>query len=451
VAAERPGGRIEPRLSALDGAMVLVSLVIGVGIFRTPALVASATGSGALFLAAWAIGALVSAAGALTFAEIGARFPRPGAYYQVVAVSFHPALAFALNWAQILMQGAGAAGVAFIGAEYLLSLASGGRQAEPRAVTATAVALMAVLLGLNFAGVKSGARAQNLLSLAKLALLGLLAAAGFLLAPAAPAAPVAVPPPDAGGGAVGLIAGLVAVFYTCGGYQQTMNLAGDLRDAARALPRAIGWGMAAVLVLYLAINAAYLHALGLPGVAAGKLVAADLARAAFGPAGQALVSLAIFLSAAGFVNATILQLPRSWLAMAEDGALPRVFLAVRAGAETQDFALGFLAVTMLVPALFLRSFENLLQYVMFTDALTLVAVASCLFVLRRRRVGEEAGEASGRLFRAPGYPLVPALFVAVLVAVAARILWQETAIAVAGLAIIVAGLPLYGLMRRATR
>lgn len=432
--------RIEPRLGALDGAMIVVSLVIGVGIFRTPAMVAAATGSGALFLAAWGIGALVSAAGALTFAEIGSRYPRPGAYYKVVAASFSPALAFALNWAQLLMQGAGAAGVAYLGAEYLLALASSGRAVAPGAVTTTAVAMIGVLLALNFIGIRSGARAQNLLSLAKLLLLAGLAAAGLLWAP--PAAPV----PDAApvSGAAGLIAGLVAVFYTYGGYQQTMNLAGDLRDARRTLPRAIGWGMAAVLLLYLAINAAYLRVLGVDGMAGGKLVAADLARAGFGPLGETIVSLAIFLSAAGFVNATILQLPRSYLAMAEDGALPRAFLAVRPGAQTQDVALAFIAVTMLVPALFLASFEQLLQYVMLTDALTLVTVASTLFVLRARRVGDERPE----LFRAPGYPWLPGLFVAVLGAVALRVVWQEPWLSAAGLGILAAGFPLFFAMRR---
>ena len=440
-----PEARIEPRLGALDGAMIVVSLVIGVGIFRTPAMVAAATGSGALFLAAWGIGALVSAAGALAFAEIGARFPHAGAYYKVVAASFHPALAFALNWAQLLMQGAGAAGVAFLGAEYLLALATAGHPVEPRAVTATALALIGVLLGLNFLGIRSGARTQNLLSASKLLLLAALAAAGLLWAPAAPE-PTAHAP--AAGGAAGLIAGLVAVFYTYGGYQQTMNMAGDLRDPRRSLPRAIGWGMAAVLALYLAINAAYLGALGLDRMASGKLVAADLARAGFGPLGQGIVSLAIFLSAAGFVNATLLQLPRSYFAMAEDGALPRAFLAVRRGAQTQDAALALVGVTMLVPALFLGSFEKLLQYVMFTDALTLVTVASCLFVLRRRRIGEEEGEP----FRTPGYPWLPGLFVAVLAAVALRVLWQETGLALAGLGILAAGFPLFfGLRRLAAR
>lgn len=436
-----PDARIEPRLGAFDGAMIVISLVIGVGIFRAPAMVAAATGSGALFLAAWGVGALVSAAGALTYAEIGSRFPRPGAYYKVVAESFHPAFAFALNWAQLLMQGAGTAGIALLGAEYLLRLATPGAAAAPRAVTATAVALLALLLGLNFVGIRSGARTQGLLSLAKLALLAVLAAAGLLWAPAAVSAPESGLP---AAGLVGLVGGLVAVFYAYNGYQQVINMGGDLRDARRALPRAIGWGMAAVTVLYLAINVAYLRALGIEGMAAGKLVGAEIARAGFGGVGEVLVSLAIFLSAAGTANAAILHLPRSYLAMAEDGVVSRRFLAVRPGAQTQDFALAFVGATMLVPAIWIGSFERLLQYVVFTDALALATVASCLFVLRARRVGEERAE----LFRAPGYPWVPGLFVATLATVALHVLWREPVLALAGLAILAAGFPLFFVLRR---
>jgi len=104
-------GTVQPRLGTFDTAMVVVSLVIGIGIFRTPAMVASASGTPALFFTAWLLGGLVSLAGALTFAEIGSRSPHAGAYYKVVADAYHPVLGFMLNWSYVLMQGAGAAGV----------------------------------------------------------------------------------------------------------------------------------------------------------------------------------------------------------------------------------------------------------------------------------------------------------------------------------------------------
>jgi APA family basic amino acid/polyamine antiporter len=435
--------RIEPRLGAFDAAMVVVSLVIGIGIFRTPAMVAAATGSSARFFAAWIACGLVSLMGALTYAEIGSRLPRTGGYYRVVAEAYHPVLAFMLNWAQAVMQGAGAAGVAFIGVEYLLGLVSPG--ASRGALLPAALALMVLLLALNFAGIRTGSRTQNVLSMVKIVMIAGLALTAFLLAGRAAAPGAAAPPPTPLAG--GLIAAAMACFYSYGGYQMAMNLGGDVRNPRRNLPLAICGGMAVVIVLYLLINAAYHAALGLSGVAAAKLVAAALARAVFGASGEAVVSLLIFLSAAGFVNATILQMPRSYYAMAEDGALPRAFLRVNPRTQVQVVGLGFFAATMLVPALWLGSFEKLLSYVMFTDSLSLVVVASTLFVFRKRGTGSD----QPGVFRLPLYPLLPALFMAALLAVCAHVLVTETKLALAGAAVMAAGWPVFVVARRATR
>ena len=454
------GARLVPRLSASDTAMVVVSLVIGIGIFRTPALVAASAGGAGRALAAWAMGGVASLAGALVFAEIGSRYPRAGGYYKVVAHCWSPLAAFLLNWAQVLMQGAGAAGVAIIGAEYLMRLAGGagaapgGVGAGPAAasrVTATLVAgvVVAGLTALSATGIRAGARAQNALSLAKIALIAGLAVAGLLMAPAAATIPATAAGAAAGGlapadgaGPAGLLAALVAVFYAYGGYQCVVNLAGDVRDARRRLPIGIAGGMAIVTALYLLINAAYLHALGAAGVARSPLVAGDLARAALGPAGDAFVSLAIFISAAGFVNATILHVPRTYLAMADDGLLPAWLGRLNPRTQAQGPGLAFFAATALLPLLVLGSFENLLGYVMFTDALSLAALASCLFVLRRR---DEGGADAWRM---PGYPWLPAAFLLVLLGIAGQVLARQTRLAVAGLVIVAAGVPVYLLMRR---
>jgi APA family basic amino acid/polyamine antiporter len=423
---------ITRRLSGFDTAMVVVSLVIGIGIFRTPAMVAQSATTTATFYAVWILGGVVSLMGALTFAEIGARVPRAGGWYRTVADNYHPMLAFMLNWSQAILQGAGAAGVAFIGAEYLLRGLRPGAVPAPFAVLFAAVALMLVLLALNWAGIRTGAATQNVLSLAKIVMIVGLALLALLLAR---------PLLDAGraGGTVSLGAfntAAIAVFYCYGGYQCAMNLAGDVKEAGRNLPRAIAGGMLIVTALYLVLNVAYERVLGLSGVAGEPLVAAALARATFGPVGERLVSFAIFLSAAGFVNATVLQMPRSYYAMAEDGALPKAFLRIDPRTQTQPVGLAFFAVTMLGPALLARSFDNILNYVMFSDALAIAIVASTLFVLRRR-------DPAGSGFRMPGYPVVPAVFIVCLVAVALRVLWNEPRIAAAGVAIALAGIPLF--------
>jgi APA family basic amino acid/polyamine antiporter len=434
--------------------MVVVSLVIGIGIFRTPALVAASAGGAGRALAAWAMGGVASLTGALVYAEIGSRYPRAGGYYKVVAHCWSPLAAFLLNWAQVLMQGAGAAGVAMIGAEYLMRLTggAGARTAAASHATTTLVAatVVAGLTALSATGIRAGARAQNVLSLAKIVLIAGLAIVGLLLAPAAAGHPAAAGAPAAAAGdhaapdgaaPAGMLAALVAVFYAYGGYQNVVNLAGDVRDARRRLPLGVAGGMAIVTALYLLINAAYLRALGAAGVARSPLVAGDLARAALGPAGDAFVSLAIFISAAGFVNATVLHVPRTYLAMADDGLLPAWLGRLNPRTQAQGPGLAFFAASALLPLLVLGSFENLLGYVMFTDALSLAALASCLFALRRR------GEGGPDAWRMPGYPWLPAAFLLVLLGIAGQVLARQTRIAVAGLVIVAAGVPVYAAMK----
>jgi basic amino acid/polyamine antiporter, APA family len=438
VAAELGASHIRARLSTFDTAMVVFSLVVGIGIFRTPALVAGAAGGTALFFTAWIAGGLISLIGALTFAEIGSRYPRAGGYYRVVADCYNPTFAFMLNWAQTLMQGAGAAGVAFIGADYLMPVLLPPQWRTPHASLTLACATMLILLTLNYRGVKPGARVQNLLSVAKIAMIVGVALLALLLAPRA-GAPVASA--SAAPTGLRLLSALIPCFYSYGGYQLTMNLGADLKDARRRFPLAITAGMFTVVGLYLLLNFAYQRVLGIGGIADSKLVAAALSRATFGPYGEVLISIAVFLSAAGFVNATIMQMPRSFYAMAQDGVLPRAFLRVNPDTQVQEVGLLFFGATMLLPAFVLGSFDKLLQYVMFTDTLTLAVVASTLFLLRRRHAGDGG-------FAMLGYPLLPIFYIACLLGVAARVFSLEPRLAAAGIVILLTGWPLFRLGSR---
>lgn len=434
--AEQGATPIRAHLSTFDTAMVVFSLVVGIGIFRTPAIVAAEAGGTGLFFGAWILGGVISLIGALTFAEIGSRYPRAGGYYRVVAGCYDPTLAFMLNWSQTLMQGAGAAGVAFIGADYLMPVLLPPSWRTPHASLVLACATMLILLTLNYRGVKPGARVQNLLSVLKIAMIVGLAVLALLLAPRAHAAPHVAAAPSA----LRLVSALIPCFYAYGGYQLSMNLGADLKDARRRFPLAITAGMFTVVALYLALNFAYQRVLGIEGIADSTLVAAALSRATFGPSGEMLISIAVFLSAAGFVNANIIQMPRSFHAMAQDGVLPRAFLRVNPDTQVQEIGLIFFGATMLLPAFVLGSFEKLLHYVIFTDSLTLAVVASTLFVLRRR-----TGDGG---FSMPGYPLLPALYVASLLAVGVRVFTLEPALASAGIVILLTGWPLFRLGHR---
>jgi APA family basic amino acid/polyamine antiporter len=434
MAAEQRQSQIRARLSTFDTAMVVFSLVVGIGIFRTPAIVASTAGDTFLFFAAWIAGGFISLIGALTFAEIGSRYPRAGAYYGVVADCYNPTLAFMLNWAQTLMQGAGAAGVAFIGADYLAPVLLPPQWHTPHASLALACGTMLLLLILNYRGVKLGAHAQNVLSMLKIAMIVGLAISALLLAPAVHV----IEPANTAPSGLRFASALIPCFYAYGGYQMTMNLGADVKGARRHFPVAITVGMLTVVALYLLLNLAYESVLGISAVATSKLVAAALARATFGPAGEVLVSVAVFLSAAGFVNATIMQMPRTFYAMAQDGVLPQAFLRVNPDTQVQEVGLLFFGVTMLLPAFMLGSFEKLLNYVIFNDTLTLAVVASTLFVLRRRHTG-----AGG--FSMLGYPILPAFYVVCLLGVAARVMTLDLRLALTAIGILLTGWPLFRL------
>jgi APA family basic amino acid/polyamine antiporter len=429
---------IQARLSTFDTVMVVFSLVVGIGIFRTPAIVARAAGSTSLFFTAWIAAGLVSLVGALVFAEIGSRHPRAGGYYRVVADCYHPALAFMLNWAQTLMEGVSAAGVAFIGADYLLDaipLPQSSRTVHANLVMACAI--MLGLLALNYRGIKLGSRAQNLLSMLKIALMIGLVVLALALAPHAKS----VEPAPQGSWMARLTAALIPCFYAYGGYHLTMNLGADLKDARRRFPIAIAAGMLIVVALYLLLNFAYHYVLGTDEVARSALVAGALTDRLFGSVGRVVISVIVFLSAAGFINATIVQMPRTFYAMAEDGVLPRAFMRVNPDTQAQEVGLVFFGATMLLPALLLGSFEKLLDYVIFVDTITLIVVASTLFVLRRRRAGEEG-------FAMRGYPILPALYILALFAVCTRVASLQPVLAAAGVGILLTGWPLYRFGRK---
>ncbi len=227
-------------------------------------------------------------------------------------------------------------------------------------------------------------------------MIGLLAAAAFL-SKKVPEGPAALPLDRPWLFALGVA--FIYVFYAYGGYQNTINFGADVHDARRNVPRAVFFGILIVLACYLTINAAYVKVLGVPGIAGAKLVAAETARVTLGETGKLVVSLAIFLSAMGFLNVTLMQIPRVYYSMAEDRTLPAVFQKVNPKTQTQEFGLLFLGAIILVSIFLLQKFENIVNYVMFLDTITLAIVSSSLFFLRRK--ARRAGEAYYRLPRSP--------------------------------------------------
>jgi len=435
---------IKPQLTTFDTTMIVVSLVIGIGIFRTPAMVAQSAGTPYLFFAAWILGGLISLLGALTFAEIGARFPHPGSFYKVVADCYGSAPALVLNWASvIIVNGAGAAAVAIIGAEYLNPIVLPRSLQSQTAVLLTAAAMIVVLILINYLGIKTGAWAQNILTLFKIGMIALMVFAAFRTG----GGPMenALPTSSAKPWWFALAVALISVFYTYGGYQLTINFGADVQAARRNIPRAIVFGILIVIACYLAINFAYIRVLGLTGVAGAKLVAAETAKAVFGKFGYFFVSMTIFFSSLGFLNVTLMQIPRTLYAMAADRVLPRTFMSVNPRTQTQEFALLFFGAMILVSLVLLGTFENIVNYVMFIDSLNIAVVASTIFVLRRK-ASRNGLPYDG--FKAPLFPFLPALFTVFLLGISVNVLLTQTREALLGAAFSMTGLPFFWLMRK---
>jgi basic amino acid/polyamine antiporter, APA family len=437
---------IKAKLTTFDATMIVVSLVIGIGIFRTPAMVATSTGSTPIFFAAWILGGFISFLGALTYAEIGSRFPKPGAFYKVVAESYHPSVAFMLNWTNVtIVNGAGGAAVAMIGAEYLLPIAFPESMRTQRVTQYTAAGLVSVLILINYLGIKTGAWAQNVLTVIKIGMILMLGIVAFSFAGSSNPEPTVNLTQNPFWMALGV--GLISVFYTYGGYQCTLNFGGDIKQPERNMPRAIFFGIAIIVGLYLMINLAYYSVLGLQGIAGAKLVAAEVARVCFGQSAYLIVSIAIFFSALGFVNVTLMQIPRSYYAMAQDGALPSIFMKVNDKTQTQEFTLLFFGGTILICIFFLGTFERLVNYVMIFDTLNNALVASTIFVLRRRGVSS----ASGKAYTVPFYPFLPGFFVLFLLFITVNVIVTQPGSLLVGVLILLAGYPVFLFMRRVSK
>lgn len=433
---------IQPKLSRFDLTMIIVSLVIGIGIFRTPSIVAQSAQTPFIFFLAWIVGGLVSLCGALTFAEIGSRHPAAGGFYKIFSYCYHPAYAFMLNWVLVITVSASNTGVALIGAEYIAPVILPAHMQGDVAVKSIALIILTVLFGLNFIGIKMGARTQNVLSSLKIILMFVLIATLFFVSEAVT---TAVEP--AVGAAPNYFyafgVSLISVFFTYGGYQHTMNFGADIKNPQKNIPIATFIGISIILFLYISINYAYYHALGFAGIMNSKLVAAELAGKFMGSFGSAAASIIIFISVLGFLNTSLLTYPRIYYAMAEDKVLPPVFKRINEKTQVGEFSLTAYYLLMVINIFFLGTFEKIVNYVMFIDSLALASAAATIFILRKRQKGIDYTGYKIKL-----YPAVPLLFMVLISVVTVNVLISDLTSALIGLSFFVLGYPLFKLMRK---
>jgi basic amino acid/polyamine antiporter, APA family len=434
---------IKPQLKSFDLTIIVVSLVIGMGIFRTPVEVANKAILPEIFFFAWVTGAVVSLAGALTFAEIGSRHPAAGGFYRIFSVCYTPVFAFMVNWITVISNAVSTAAVAIMGAEYMAPLLFPGWP-PGTSIKIITISSLVILYGTNMLGIKISSRLLNVLMILKLTLLALLIAAQFIVdSPNTVAVPL-VENPSSGDWWHAFLMCFVPVFFTYGGYQQTMNFGSDVKDARRTLPRSITVGIAVVLFVYLCVNYSYFKVLGFEGLKNSTTLAADITGLMFGNMAHKLVSVMMFLSVMAYVNVSLISNPRIYYAMAEDKVMPHVFQRVNKRTQVQEWGVTLFCIFIVVTLFFLSSFQRILEYVMFFDSISIITASAAIFILRRRAKRE--GEPHG-IYKMRGYPWLPAFFILVYAAVNISVLIANPDAAFYGVLLFISGYPLFHLVK----
>jgi APA family basic amino acid/polyamine antiporter len=427
---------LRQELGRFDATMVVVGGIIGAGIFINPYLVAQRLPSGAMVLAAWAAGGAIATAGAFAFAELATIFPKTGGEYVYLREAWHPLVGFLFGWASLFMiQGGGLAAVAITFAQYALRLVGG----SPGAALPLAVAAVVLIALVNVAGIKPGSLLLNVLVVAKLAALGVLLGAGWILGPGGPVAGHDVGGSHSRTSVLAFGAALMPILFAYGGWQNANVVAEEIREPRRTLPFALVAGISIVVFVYLSANVVYLQTLGRDGLAATMTPAADAVRRFGGPWADRFIAAAITVSAFGFLDLTLLAAPRITYAMARDGLLGKSLakLAESSGSPARAIALqaGWAIVLLLT-----GTFAQLVATVVFADWIFFGLSVAGLFVLHRRL--PPAGRQRGA-FVAPGYPLLPAIFVVAATLVVVSTIWTDPRRAAYGALLMASGVPAY--------
>lgn len=424
-------------LGPFDATMVVIGGIIGSGIFINPYIVAQRLDTPALVLGAWAAGGAIALAGAFAYAELGALFPRAGGQYVYLRDAYHPLAGFLYGWALLALIESGAvAAVAITFASYALRLV-GRPDVSPIPL---AIASIVALSLVNVLGVKPGSRLLNVLVVLKVAALVVLIGAGAL-APSAPGWWTAARETTATGmaTAVGFGAALIPILFAYGGWQNANYVAEEIRDPQRNLPVSLLAGTITVVIVYVLVNAVYLRALGLEGLAATTTPASSAAAGLFGGWGDDFVTAAIAISTFGFLDLAILAPTRVYYAMAADGVFLPGLAQLHPVYRTPWLAIVIQSTWSCILAIS-GTYEELLNYVVFADWIFFGLTVATLFVFRRRHPVE--GRAAGS-YRALGYPVVPALFVLVSAAVVLSVVRSDPGSALRGVLLLAAGVPVF--------
>ena len=434
--------------------LIVVGAVIGSGIFLTTGGMATHIPSASLLLLAWVLGGVLAITGGLTYAELGAMYPRSGGVYVFLREAYGTLPAFLYGWASLLVVISGSMAAVAVGfAEYLsyfipsagtaniiLSVPVPWGRFAISAGQLVAAASLAVLGAINYVGVRSGNMVNVVLTAAKVAGLVVLPVAALIAGTATPSytpvVPTEVTRPLASFGIA-----MIAVLWTYESWYYVTYAAGEVKDAPRNIPRALVIGVLILMAIYVAVNVAYLYTLPISDMRGVTRIAEKAMSALIGPAGATFIAATVVISTFGCNAAGLLGGSRVLFAMACDGVFLPSAQRIHPVYQTPHVAIVAVTVWSIVLALS-GTYEQLFTYVMFASILFSVAAGIALFVLRRTQPHVP------RPYRTWGYPAVPIIFVVGSAAFVLNTLLERPVESLAGLGLVAIGLPVYWLARK---
>jgi len=427
-----------PTLASKDAVGMIVGIVVGAGIFRTPSLVAANVASETSFLLLWVAGGAISLVGALCYAELTSTYPHTGGDYHYLTRAYGKPLAFLFAWSRVsVIQTGSLALLAFVFGDYASQLVRLGEYSP----SIYAAVLVVTLTALNVTGVQQGTRTQNLLTVVEVFSLLLVIIGGLILIESPPSV-ASTPAPEGSGAAIGLA--MVFVLLTYGGWNEAAYISAETngpRDVARALLLGIG----IITVLYLLVNWAYLRALGLSGMAGSEAVAADLMQRSLGERGSQFLSVLVAISALTSANATVFTGARTNYAVGRDFRLFKFLGRWRKHRNTPTNSLlvqGTIALALvLIGTLTRRGFATMVEYTAPVFWFFFFMVGLSLIVLRIKDPHIK------RPFRAPFHPLLPLAFCASCLYMLQASIAHTGIGALIGVAVLLAGLPIFLIAR----
>ncbi|MDA1029281.1 MAG: amino acid permease [Bacteroidetes bacterium] len=437
---------LKKELTTFDGIALLIGITIGSGIYSTPSLIAGYFGSFSQIITAWLIVSVFVMIGGLIYAELGTRIPTTGGEYSYIRRAFGPFAGFMFGWAQLfIIRTSPGAGLAIIAADYIAYFVP----LPGLWHTTVALSIIALLGTFNYVGVRWSALFQRVTTVFKIVGLILFVVLFLFLLGGAPSQLGSVAAPQNGAGFfANLVPALILIVFTHTGFDRVGYVAGEMKDPRKIIPRSMIFGLSLIMAIYISSITIYHYVLGIEGMRATVTPAADVAFMMIGSYGAAAIAILAIVSAISSTNGTILSSSRVYYAMAKDGIFFKSFGKVheRFGTPTRSIIAHCVWAGVILVAR--GNFENIVAGMVFAILIFYSMTTLALFKFRREKTGED----EGKVFKVPGFPYIPGLFlVGVVTLLVARAFfeWEKSII---DIAFVLTGLPVsYFWLRRKTK